>query len=374
MAPSIHSHSANDSSSSAADHFPWLDWLRFAAALEVLLYHVRTSYFAAFGDLVPADQTLVVRVWFALTRFGPEAVVLFFVLSGFLVGGRSIERLIAGQFRIGDYLVDRVTRIYVPYVPALVLTAVAGMMIGKPMTLADWTCGLLSLQGVLHPVPEANQATWSLAYEMWFYLIIASVAAAFVGKSTTSRVVGIAGLGFAALVFCVLSVPSLCCWLAGAVAFLVRKQNATLLAPILGTLLIIAGLVASQRMMEHQTLPLGVFAPLVPSRFVAMMILGFGCAAWLPRIACLPCTMSKVEHLGAALAGFSYSLYLVHSPLILWMESASTRVREINPHTLGTSLGLIAICMAAAYLSYLLFERHTPVVRRWCKAQLLPAR
>ncbi|HZE20873.1 MAG TPA: hypothetical protein VE082_02380, partial [Desulfobaccales bacterium] len=64
--------------------FHWLDSLRFLAALTVLLVHARDSSFVRFGSLAADQKTLLFASAYAVTRLGNEAVITFFVLSGFL--------------------------------------------------------------------------------------------------------------------------------------------------------------------------------------------------------------------------------------------------------------------------------------------------
>lgn len=104
-------------------HLYWLDWLRFLAALMVVAAHARGGNWLEWGRLAEASQTKLVAVFFALTRAGTESVLVFFVLSGFLVGGKMIERLIDGTFDLRTYLIDRVSRIYTPLAPALCWSA-----------------------------------------------------------------------------------------------------------------------------------------------------------------------------------------------------------------------------------------------------------
>ena len=95
-------------------HFFWLDSLRFIAAFMVLLSHARNTFFPAFGDL-PADQHNIFSMAFTLfCRMGHEAVIVFFVLSGFLVGGRGFERSKDGSMNVGSYAIDRFARITPP--------------------------------------------------------------------------------------------------------------------------------------------------------------------------------------------------------------------------------------------------------------------
>ena len=69
------------------EHAILLDLLRALAAIGVLLVHTRGLSFVEFGALPPSQQTFFVKIAVGLTRSGQEAVMAFFVLSGFLVGG-----------------------------------------------------------------------------------------------------------------------------------------------------------------------------------------------------------------------------------------------------------------------------------------------
>jgi peptidoglycan/LPS O-acetylase OafA/YrhL len=68
-----------------------LDLVRGLAAITVILVHVRLRSFVELGALAPSQQSWPVGMFFAATRLGQEAVLLFFVLSGFLVGGQIIH-------------------------------------------------------------------------------------------------------------------------------------------------------------------------------------------------------------------------------------------------------------------------------------------
>lgn len=95
-------------------HFYWLDALRFIAAFMVLLSHARNTFFPAFGDL-PAEQQNIFSMAFTMfCRMGHEAVIVFFVLSGFLVGGRGFERIKNASMNVGSYAIDRFSRITPP--------------------------------------------------------------------------------------------------------------------------------------------------------------------------------------------------------------------------------------------------------------------
>lgn len=114
-----------------SNHLPWLDWIRFLAAFTVLASHARGVAFVAYGDLESSSQGPVAFLAFLATRIEGEAVIVFFVLSGFLVGGRGAERLLNGTFRLKDYAIDRVSRIVTPLVPSLLLSAAIAPFINQ---------------------------------------------------------------------------------------------------------------------------------------------------------------------------------------------------------------------------------------------------
>lgn len=86
-------------------HYYWLDTMRFVAAFMVLLSHARNTFFPPFDGL-PLDQQNILSMAFTLfCRMGHEAVIVFFVLSGFLVGGRGFERIKDGTMHVGSYAI-----------------------------------------------------------------------------------------------------------------------------------------------------------------------------------------------------------------------------------------------------------------------------
>lgn len=90
--------------------FPGLDFLRFYAALSVLIYHITWETNAWFGDLPLAG-------W--LNTFflsGDDAVLLFFVLSGFLITSLLLhERHEYGTVDVRAFYRRRILRIFPLY-------------------------------------------------------------------------------------------------------------------------------------------------------------------------------------------------------------------------------------------------------------------
>src|ERR1700759_619613 len=97
----------------------FLNVSRWVAALSVVFYHV---YSISVGDPERVVHlSLVWRVVHFSSGFGHVSVIVFFVISGFLVGGRTILTLRNKEFNLLDYLIHRFSRIYLVLVPALVV-------------------------------------------------------------------------------------------------------------------------------------------------------------------------------------------------------------------------------------------------------------
>ena len=77
-----------------------LDFLRWTSALAVLAGHVRMFLFPPMESIGHAGIPL--KTFYLLTGFGHQAVMIFFVLRGFLVGGRAAEKISEGTFRMAD--------------------------------------------------------------------------------------------------------------------------------------------------------------------------------------------------------------------------------------------------------------------------------
>jgi peptidoglycan/LPS O-acetylase OafA/YrhL len=144
-----------------------LDAMRGLAAFAVVCYHFRQ----AFAVTVPR--------WYLRPIFaGHQAVILFFVLSGYVL---SLPYWRGTQLPYFKYLVRRIFRIYVPYAAALaVAVVVAWHLLNAQLPLTPWfyktwhapiTRGLLVRQAMMGGGAELNTAFWSLRYEMQMSIV-----------------------------------------------------------------------------------------------------------------------------------------------------------------------------------------------------------
>jgi peptidoglycan/LPS O-acetylase OafA/YrhL len=144
----------------------YLDLVRFLAALAVLLFHLWPQWFPGFPLPWP----------------GHAAVIVFFVLSGYMIAHAAHQPGVD----LRTYFQHRAARILSVALPALLLSVLVAPFAGSepihssgPMDLgpaAFWGRIVASLLFVaqswnLTLAPPYNQPYWSLCYEVWYYVM-----------------------------------------------------------------------------------------------------------------------------------------------------------------------------------------------------------
>lgn len=175
-----------------------LEALRGLAAIYVVIHHTLPH------------QLYVGGINFGyLLRFGQEAVILFFLLSGFVIH-YSFERSRDQSF--GAYFARRFVRIYVPLIIVFLISYFVlswsngewqdpqlRELLGNLLMLQDW--GDVK-PNVIVGAYLGNGPLWSLSYEWWFYMMFYPIyACASNPQRTDNLVFGVAVL--AALVYVV---------------------------------------------------------------------------------------------------------------------------------------------------------------------------
>ena len=150
----------------------YLDALRFGAALAVFVSHYSTGRIS--GGL------------FWQFDGGRTAVLVFFVLSGFVIAWVSDTR----ERTLEEYGLSRVARLYSVIIPAFVLTAVLdsiGKAIDPRLYGPEWghsmahpvidyalSAVFLGESWTIRVLPGFNVPYWSLNYEAWYYVLFAA--------------------------------------------------------------------------------------------------------------------------------------------------------------------------------------------------------
>lgn len=365
-------------------HLPFLDGIRALAALEVAFYHLRIfqgsgEYLGRFG-----------RVLTNWMMYGHFAVGVFIVLSGFCL-------MLPVAFRAGQlphpalvFFKRRAHRILPPYYFALLLSlAVIGLGLGKPesafssalpstlwdsslpVTGLSLAAHLLLVQNFVGGYMRINPILWSIAVEWQIYFLFPLLVILF-------RRIGALRTMLAATLVSVYGI-----WVVHHLTVISPAQH--LMPQYLG--LFVMGMYGASLTfgspdgsgLRHR-LPWGVLTVLtVVVIFAARVLLGvqnfmnadldyidvligFATCFLLIHLSLTPQSLLR-RALDfpplVALGLFSYSLYLIHLPImqLFWQYG-------LVPHGLNRTPGLlllifpgVPLCVLAAYLFHLVAER-----------------
>ena len=350
-----------------------LDMARGIAAVLVLLFHLRTWLLVPFSQ--SEIRTPMVVAFYAASTFGHDAVIIFFVLSGFLIGGAVLRIDFSRPASMTPYVAARLGRIGPVLIAAVVFSVLAETIMRSWHTAA--TCQVNPLQVIgnmlalsnLGMAPLCNNLPlWSLSNEIAYYiafpLLIAIVRGAR-SRNVAAACVATGLIAIASLAFTpwdqqnvVLYFPV---WLVGAGLWWVPAR----LVPIWPGVLAFAGALLFGRLEAAKDLFL-LRDMLTASSFALVLAGLFGRDQPLqPRLRAINAIVTSSA---AALASFSFSLYVVHNPVIgLYEAWAQDRghplpITALEGSAWGTMGGLFIASIAVAILFSLVFEHHHRVV------------
>jgi peptidoglycan/LPS O-acetylase OafA/YrhL len=332
----------------------YLDCCRFLAALLVVVSHLEP-----YGVLTRGSGH-----WWL--NFGRESVVVFFVLSGFVIA-YTTERKNAS---LRDYCVARCTRIYSVALPLLLLGFMAaGLLVlsnqsplldfyqlGKPWLYLPLHLLFMGELWTVSEPPPLLAPYWSLGYEVWYYVLFG--AAFYLRGRRRLVVVGSLLLLAGPKLWLLLPV-----WLAGVRAYHWQKSHTIPRAPaLLGwctTLALLAAFKASGLDVSLRALALASWPfPGLPlksaDRFLAdylvcaLVVVNFLCAKDADFRALL-----RIGKPVRALASYTFTLYLVHALVMrVWMIVYPHRRSDVGDVAL-----LLALIAAATWVIGQVTER-----------------
>src|SRR5262249_32401780 len=345
-----------------------LDLMRGLAALTVLISHIRGDAFVVYGALPASQHGVLSTLFFASTRLAFEAVIVFFILSGFLVGGQVLTRVRQDRFLIYDYAIDRSTRIFIPLIPACVFTgAIDLLLLNEPPHLGQLFANMVGLNEIVTQSLATNPVLWSLAYEIWFYIVAGTFA---YSVSRRPNAPSVLALTVCIFVFTILNVRYLIFWMFGACASLLIEIRIKRTLLLLGTLLALIGSIFYQLAADSVSLvPVAYIPPLA-----AEFLMSIGIAMTFPFFASssLNKLLSPIGPLASALAGFSYTLYLTHRPTDAFLGKIFGTADVLSVRSLFYFGARILICLAVAVCFYLCFERNTSEAGRFLCSFMRP--
>lgn len=326
---------------------PDVQGLRAVAVLAVVLYHAGVS-------VLPG---------------GYAGVDVFFVISGFLITGHLLSMLREhGTIRFGQFYARRARRILPAALTVLILSAGASLLfvprVDVPGTMNDAAATALYAPNILFAIegtdylaensPSPFQHYWSLGIEEQFYLLWPLILlGAFlpvrrIGKRFGIALAGVVAASFACNLLLLESYPAWAffslparAWELGVGALaayaLGCMTHGRLRAPVSRVLLWtgVAGILASFVLLDSSTAFPG-WAALLPVLSTAAVVIG-GSGGRQPR--------ALTNRMMQALGRWSYSIYLVHWPL-LTIPQLAVGVENRLPLPLTLALGALSVPLA----------------------------
>ncbi len=300
----------------------YLDILRIIAALCVFFHHCNFSWFS--------------NGYFFNEEKGHKFVVVFFVLSGFLIAYSGEKK----NQTFKTYIIDRVSRLYSVIIPALILTYLLDT-IGKLYNpslyhylspegnqLFRATSCLLFLNQIYSFCikPSCNIPFWSIGYEFWYYLLFGIYI--FINNKPLKYSLLIAGLMLMGLKM-VLLFPI---WLYGVFVFYVSKNlkiNQIFSWVLFITsfiLIIIFTFFLQAESNQWISITLNMKINLYFSAYYTFdLVYGLVVALNIFAISTLHSftfNLPKTERLVKKISASTFSLYLYHFPILAFVASA----------------------------------------------------
>lgn len=367
--------------------------MRGLAALQVAAAHLRAEMFPGLHEIV--HPPIYYQALAFATGFAHQAVVIFFLISGWLVGGSLLNKLgratVSTDVATDDtspwlpYAIDRLTRLWTVLIPALCLMLLVGILTnGVDPSRADvatanhysattFLGNLVGLQTVVVENFGGNYALWSLANETWYYVQFPLLLIMFLSRSRVRQVVAAAlllvlgtSLPFSITLYFTL-------WLLGAAFSRIRIDCGN--GARLATIAVAAACSIYFRLRgSNDDLNLTSF---LQDLVYSLPLLVFLASMQTP-LATTSSWMRGITRIAHTLSEFSFTLYVTHIPIIKLLRHAGLqafgrdRLAPRAPLDYAVYAGMLAILLAAAWLSYRLFESHTFRVRRAVKNALQP--
>lgn len=359
-----------------------LNAIRWIAAFFVVISHVRNLLFIDYSQVV--RKNLSVEAFYFLTGMGHEAVVVFFVVSGFLVGGIAARKLRSGRFDAQDFVIHRFSRIYIVLIPALLAGYAfdhAGLLffddaslyshseryrlngiLSSQMGWDTFSGNALMLQGIFVTVAGSNGPLWSLSYEWWYYcLFFFALMLASSGNATHTRLACCIALVAVAAFLPLEILAWFLIWLIGvAIAFFPASRKA--LPVWLAGCVFIATLAWSRVDHAHA-------AHLMSRNLVRDSAVAIGCFLLLTSLSRSRGGKPRAWKLHRTMAEFSYTTYLAHFPFMVFAVSflnSAFGVAFFRQPTAGNFAYFLLLLISIylyTYLFSLLTEKHTQRLR-----------
>ena len=364
-----------------------LDYIRAFAAFLVMIGHLRALFFVPYSEV--KHSNIFIKFAYFMTGFGHQAVIVFFVLSGFFISSSIFRMYQRNRWSWKDYLAQRLVRLWIVLIPALVLTYLwdssgiyffgKSVYLGLPydeaimnysviarLNLQTFLGNVFFLQGIITSTFGSNGPLWSLSYEFWYYIAFPCALTLLLSPSKKVKVANaliLLGLGIFVGQAIALSFGI---WMLGvAVIFLPflwhNHKPVKSYVAWLATVPLLVALVLSVSSKQHD------FSWATAVTFALLMYLIFRVTNEVRDKDKLSLSMKSSKYA----AGFSYSLYLLHLPPLVFLHSYVHSLSSFKwqPTAQNSMIAILIIFWIIFYcwLISLLTEARTTALRGFIK-------
>jgi peptidoglycan/LPS O-acetylase OafA/YrhL len=367
-------------------HSSWteinLDTMRGLAALVVAAGHARGLFFGTIIGTTSQDGVTM----------GHEAVMVFFVLSGYLVGGSVLKMFAANSWSWTNYLIKRLVRLWIVLIPAILIGLFidnignhffdqAGSIYSAPKGQDYVTSesfgqnvyvvlgNMFFLQNIFVPTVGTNTALWSLSNEFWYYvafpLILLTIQS---NVSTIYRFI----CAFAAVgIFVLIGVHAgylFLVWMLGAV---ISQMPPRIPQHTAGKVVMVAAVVFVAVFLATKKFN--------TPRFSGEMIIAISTGILIYIVKCQsnisrPSIYSVTSRF---FSNISYTLYLTHLPFLILLcaiFNSPWAKWSMSPLAAAEFLAIAAAAIVWSTVVYLMFESNTDIARRAVLALIAKSR
>lgn len=365
-------------------HSILISLLRGLAAFIVATAHLRAAMYPAVREVSAPP------VWFQglafVSGFAHQAVLVFFVISGWLVGGSLLNRISESNVVL-NYAIDRVTRLWTVLIPTFLLTLLIALAIGaaspkdinfsadNPYSIASFVGNLVGLQSFLFPDFGGNFPLWSLANETWYYILFPLLAVAYKTSNSVVRMLCVGAILTLGVLLPSSIIGYFLIWLLG-VGFSRLRIDCGAGVRWCWIALLFAGAAYFRLTGELDEFVLATLGQDVICSLLYLILL----SSLQFKASPLSQLARSLRRVGKFFAEFSFSLYVLHVPMIGLLQhwcASRLGLRQLSPaeplHTV-VYFAMLGILMVTAYCSYLLFESRTYQIRRLLKNIVLNSR
>lgn len=343
-----------------------IQMLRGIASILVVLYHMTFNFSETFHQVF----------LFNIFNFGGSGVDIFFVLSGFIIAYAN-KKYIANPAKTVTFLKRRFVRIYPIY--WIIITFFLLVQLAFPLYYkSHFDLSVSNLIATYLLLPDhimINGVSWSLTNELFFYLLFTLAILIPVKKYsfyllvvyfilllvfalTNINITG--GKGYGGLLFFPMNIEFL---LGVFIVFIVDKISLKRVWPLLlsGSLLFLAG----AYIFNH-----GIYILPADVSYGLNRVVLFGVPSFLIILALVKMELNKrvrVKKIFLYLGDASYSLYLIHLPLVVALYKVIAKLHISNSWILGL-LNCLLFCTVCFIGIMIYLKIETPLIKKLNRA------